>query len=699
MRSSREVAGSLGILLCIAALIALTGCGGGHSTTNPNAVGSVTLSPSVVSLNLGDTIQMSATALSPGKQPINAPIFYASNTPNSVGISPSGLVCAGHWDAIFVNCTPGPVAVGSVIASAGGVSSAPVKVYVHQKVDSVVITPTSVNCISKAGTQTFSASAFNNVLGDITSTVGQFNWQAVDAGVVLLNNAIQGIALNQVVATANVPGQTQVFASISRVNSVPAQFVTCAVASITADLNSVPGQTTVTIGSSGTASVAPTSTDTNGAVITAPLIYTSTQQGVATVGPAGLIRAVHPGVTNIVASCTPPSCNTNLNPVYANNVLTVVVGGAPATFNIWVTSSGCTGKSGCTTNLVPIATPGNTVGTAVSLPGIPNSLLFDPQGKKAYLGSEGGLIVVDTTATPPAVTRQPVNGKVIAISNDGTKVLISDTAGVPSNSYVFDITTSRATALSVGGVVAGNFSSDSLKTFVVNGNLASPPSAPDLTVYSTLYPQLNLSLTGANPLDVAFYPTGAFAYIADGISSGIAVRATCDTSTTPNFISTVSGTPGTPAFIGALPNGNEVLAADVATAATYIDVITPSSPMGTCPPTVTNALTNSVSFGLAFTPIQLLISPDSAKAYVLPSNLAQVFVFDVGTNAVSSIPLQAGGVPLAGVIRPDATNMFVGATDGTVHQINLSTQTDAGRIGGLNLCSSACNPDIVAVQP
>jgi len=699
MRSSREVAGSLGILLCIAALIPLIACGGGHSSTNVNAVGSVTLSPSVVSLNLGDTIQMSATALSASKQPINATIFYASNNPNIVGMSPSGLVCAGHWDANFVNCTPGPVGVGSVIASAGGVASTPVKIYVHQKVDSVVVSPTSVNCLSKAGTQTFSASAFNNVLGDITSTVGQFNWQAIDAGVVLLNNAIQGVALNQVLATANVPGKTQVFASISGVNSVPAQFVTCPVASIAADLNNVAGQTTLTIGSSGTASVAPTSIDTLGAVITAPLTYTSTQQGVATVGPAGFIRAVHPGVTNIVASCTPPTCNTNLNPVYANNVLTVVVSGAPATFNIWATSSGCTGKSGCTTNLVPIATPGNTVGTAVSLPGIPNSMLFDPQGKKAYLGSEGGLMVVDTTATPPAVTRQPVNGKVIAISNDGTKLLISDTAGLPSNSFIFDIRTSSATSLGLGGVVAGNFSPDSLKAFEVNGNLASPPSAPEMTVFSNLYPQLNLSLTGANPLDVAFYPNGAFAYIADGIASGIAVRGTCDTSTTPNFISTVSGTPGTPAFIGTLPNGNEVLAVDVATSATFMDVITPTNPVGSCPPTVTNALTTSVSFGQLFTPTQLLVSPDSKKAYVLASGLAEVLVFDVGTDTVGSIPLRAGGVPLAGVIRPDATNMFVGASDGTVHQIDLSTQTDAGRIGSLNLCSSACNPDIVAFQP
>ncbi len=701
MRSSRDLAGSLGILLCVATLIALTACGGGHSSGNPNAVGSVTLSPSVVSLNLGDTIQMSATALSPSKQPITPTIFYASNTPNIVGMSPSGLVCAGHWDANFVNCTPGPVGVGQVIASAGGVASAPVKVYVHQRVDSVVINPTSVNCLSKSGTQTFTASALNNVLGDITSTVGQFNWQAVDAGVVLLNNAIQGLGLNQVVATANTPGKTQVFASISRVNSVPAQFVTCAVASLTTDLNNVAGQTTVTIGTTGTATVTSTSVDTNNAVIVAPLTFASTNLAVASVGPAGFIRAANPGTTTIVASCTPPSCNTNLNPVYSNNVLTVVVSGAPATFNVWATSRGCTGKPGCTTNLVPIATPANTLGTAISLPATPNSMLFDPQGKKAYLGSDSGLIVVDTTASPPAVTHQPaIVGKVIAISNDGSKVLISDTTSAPSNSYVFNTATSTATPLGIADVAAGTFSPDSLKAFAVNGNLTSPPAAPDLTVYSTLYPQNNLALTaGSNPLDVAFYPTGAFAYIADGVQNGVAVRATCDTSNTPNFISTVTPTPGTPALIGALPSGSEVLAVDVGSTATYMDVITPTNSTGTCPPTVTDALTISVPFGQLFTPTQLLIAPDSGKAYVLSSNLAEVLAFDVASNTVSSIPLRANAVPLTGIMRPDATNMFIGANDGTVHQINLPSQSDVGRISGLNLCSSACNADILAFQP
>src|SRR5581483_10477963 len=306
MRSSLEWAGCVAIILSISALIILTGCGSGTPSAPAVTVGSVTLSPSVVSLNMGETLQMSASALSPSKQPVTPGFFFASNNPNIVGMSPGGVVCGGTWDANFVNCTPARVGVGTVIASAGGVASTPVKVYVHQRVDSVAVTPASVNCLSKGGQQTFTATAFNSTLGDITSTVGQFSWQAVDAGVTVLNNAVARLPLNQVVATANTPGQTGVFASISGVNSVPSPFVTCPVVSITINLNNVPGQSSVTIGSAGTATISGTSTDTHGVVVAAPLTFTSTQTAVATVGVNGFIRASSPGVADIIASCTPP---------------------------------------------------------------------------------------------------------------------------------------------------------------------------------------------------------------------------------------------------------------------------------------------------------------------------------------------------------------------------------------------------------
>ena len=701
MRKSQRLAASIATTLVLALIPWLSGCGGGGSSSSTSvSVSSITLSPAIASLNFGQTLQFTATALDANKNPVTPTFSFSSSNPNVAGISSTGLACGGSWDSGFVNCTGGPVGIVEITASAGGATSPPVKVFVHQKVDSVSITPASVNCLSKGGQQTFTATAFNNVLGDITSTVGEFSWQGVDANVAVLNPAINGLGLNQAIATAITPGKTGVFASISGVNSVPSPFEVCPVQSIALTINNVAGQTSATIGTGGTVNATPTVLDSMGVNIAPSLTFTSSQPGVATVGVHGVVTPVNPGITTITATCTPPACNTNLNPTYPNNVVTVTVTGAAAAFNVWVTSSGCTGHSGCTTSLVPISTPTNSLGTAVSLTLIPNSLAIDPQGKKAFLGSESGLTIVDMTASSPSVSTLPsVTGKVLAVSTDGSKVVISDQTRIPSDTFIYNTTNGTSTPLGLGGVAAADFSTDSLKSFLVNGNLAQPPSAPDLSVSSTLFAQTNLSLaSGSNPLDVSFLPTGGYGYVAGGAPSAITVRATCDTSPAPNFLDTIS-TSATPVLIRPLPNGTKVLAV-LASVPPSMEVITPSlGPSAPCPQTIGHSAASE--FPLAaqnFTPLQLLVAPDSAKAYVLPKELPEVLAFDVATNTTSAIPLAGGAFPLWAVIRPDNGFIYVGTNDRTVHQIRVSTQTDISHIGGLNICSVACNPEFVAVQ-
>lgn len=701
MRSFQKLAGSIATILLLVLVQFLTGCGGGGSSSSSVSVGSITVSPAIASLNFGDTLQFTATALDTNKNPISPIFTFSSNNPNVAGISSAGLACGGRWDSGFVNCTGGPVGVVQITASAGGVTSPPVKVFVHQRVDAVTITPASVNCLSKGGQQTFTATALNNVLGDITSTVGQFNWQGVDPSVAVLNPSINGLGLNQAIATAITPGKTGVFASISGVNSVPSPFVVCPVQSISLTINNVVGQTSATIQVSNTTKITPTVTDSLGATIAPALTYTSSLPAVATVGPAGLVTGANPGTTTVIASCTPPGCNTNLNPVYPSNVTTVTVTGNIPALNVWVASSGCTGHQGCTTSLVPISTPPDSLGTAVSLPSYPNSLVFDLQGKKAYLGSPPGLLIVDTSVSPPTVNLQAsVKGKVLAVSNDGTKVLVSDTTTQPNDTFIFNTTTAIRTDVNVGGTSAADFSPDGLKAFMVNGNLSSPPPLPDLTIFSPVFAQQNLALdSGSNPLDVSFLPTGGYAYVAGGAPSAIAVRATCDTSSLPNYLDTIS-TAGTPTLIRALPNGTKVVAV-LASNPPAIEVLTPTlGPSAPCPQSISDATSPTVALGSqSFTPIQMLVAPDSSKVYVLPKELPEIFVFDVASGTVSAIPLAGGALPLRAIIRPENNLIYVGASDGKLHKLRVSTQADEKQIGGLNVCSVACNPEFVALQP
>ena len=148
----------------------------------------------------------------------------------------------------------------------------------------------------------------------------------------------------------------------------------------------------------------------------------------------------------MVASCTPPTCNIGLNPLLPIYPESAVNCGRYTNHyhydvnhyaTVYVTSTGistspagnCATTTGCTSLLIPIAAPNDTLGAAVALPATPNSLVFDRQGAKAYMGTDysffgsRGLMEL-TVATPPTVAQfKSVTGKVLTVSPDGKKVI------------------------------------------------------------------------------------------------------------------------------------------------------------------------------------------------------------------------------------------------------------------------------------
>jgi len=245
----------------------------------------------------------------------------------------------------------------------------------------------------------------------------------------------------------------------------------------------------------------------------------------------------------VIASCTPPTCNIGfqpLLPIYPESAVDVVVAPAATTTTtsaaetIYVSSTGvsssgdCTTTTGCFSTLVPITAPANTVGTSVTLPATPNSLVFDRQGAKAYLGTDFGFLgsrglMAVTPGTPPSVSEfKGVIGKVLTVSPDGKKVILSgadpNALPVPGSSAppastqvtVFDTTSSSGTVLPIAGATAADFSPDNLKAFIVAGT--------SLYVYSTQDALKKISLT-APANDVSFSPEGAFGFLAGGSST------------------------------------------------------------------------------------------------------------------------------------------------------------------------------------
>src|SRR5262249_33644359 len=430
-------------IICICAA-SLAGCGSGTPKPN-NAVTQVTVAPASVSLVSGETAQLSTAALNSSNGSVIATFTFTSSNPNLVTVSTGGLVCAGVWDASFVVCkgtdSGGNPLTGSatITATANGVNSTPVPISVHLPVSSIVVqqsSPTSA-CKSVKLTQQYQATACSALATphdssgpcapnakDITSLVGTFTWTQS-------NGAVGSVDTNGLV-TASGPGLMGVIARVGNVSSPAANFRTCMPVAIRLHLNSDPAGSPPT-----SASLNPTHTLTLQADMVDEAGVTTNSAPVSIVSNNGQVGSISsltltgqtPGGAGILAACVPPACGAGLNlPIYGNLFRVTVNGTSPVT-TVYATSTWAP-PSGVGPILLPIDTTNNTAGTPIDLPGVPNSLVFTPNGAKGYLGTNVGLVSLDT-ASNKATLVSGNKGKVLAVSPDGNTVILSNAASVP----------------------------------------------------------------------------------------------------------------------------------------------------------------------------------------------------------------------------------------------------------------------------
>jgi hypothetical protein len=722
----RSGSARLAIPLLIIMATALVGCGSSSTRSTVFPVpANIKLSPGeTASMEVGSTLTFTGSPQNNKGVAFTEPVSYQSSNPAVLTIASDGNACAGTWNSLSTPqiCTPGPVGTAQVFATAMGVSSPPTTVYVHQHIDSVVVSPLptipptpQTPCISKGLTTNYQATALSRGT-DVTATVGPFSWQTLNGAVVTLNtaalsNPISGLLPGQMQATADTPGMTSVFASISGVNSFPVSFITCPVQSITLTVNG-SSSNPVIVAKGGSKTITATVLDTLGATVTGTfLTWSSSDPAIASVSTSGGVTTSLAGGASIIASCTPPTCNIGILPIlpiYPESVVDLIVSPTTTTQSstAYVASTGCGTLEGCVSATIPITTaasstsPGSTVGAPINLPATPNSLVFDQQGKKAYLGTDlgelgtKGLMVLDATANPATVSQFPaVTGKVLTVSPDGNTVIVSDTIATPNQVFIFNSSNNSSVALNITGATAADFSPDNLKAYIVAGSI--------LYIYSTLETPPPISLS-APASDVSFHPTGAFAYFAGGSPSAVTVRTTC----TDALAQTVP-TPATPLFIKPLPNATQVLAVDPP----GIDLINVNTTPVGCPPTVSNGPVTSFNLGQGnFTPAQLIVAPDGSRAYVISSSVPSVMIFNIGDQTSSAIALNGGATPIRATLTPDGTLLYVAANDGQVHLLNTVSLSDILQISfplgttsqPTGLCSGVtftCVPDLIAVKP
>jgi len=718
-----------------------------------------------------------------------------STAPSPLSIAGNGNSCAGNWDPTVSVCSPGTSGIATVYAIANGVYSAPTIVYVHSPIDSIQISllppvgppPPNYPCYSQGQTRLFQATAYSSNL-DVTDTVGPMTWSSSNSGVLTATPYVpsnQINVLNQAQVTAKTPGITQLTASVSGASSAPYEYTTCFVQAIYLQIAGQGQQgDSVTVNSGASISVTATAVDTlykfTGVPMPSPpLTWSTTNPDVAlfstttnTTGSNSATARNNSGGATLTASCVPPTCNIGLPgtnpsnpsqvipslPIYASDGLLpnktqgygaisvdVIPSSTakPPTYTAWVATTDCHDASGCTSALFTMAPPvtagANPIGTILSLPRTPNSLVFNHQtSPRLYIGSNEGLMYIDVANTNLGLglvsnTTTPCNislcGTVLTTSNDGKFAVISDSVSTPRQVYIYNGATSPTPTVDLTldnpafpgeFATAAAFSPDQLKLFILT-------SAGNMYVYSTVDAFARVPATsGSGPTfaapatDLAFSADGSFAYVAGAPANSVSSYSTCALPSTPSTDIATVATANLPLKIFPSPmiapfqtgsdwitqkvfalevppaNSNQSTSLQVLTAQYTQDPILYQDPLQfTCnppiPPPSEPFFTAAPSVNLGqgnFTPLYSRLVANGTELLMVAPNIPAVLIYNVSNGTTTSVPLVNNAVPFAADASTDGSQVYVAACDqyqsgtctlGTVHIVSTSTSNQLGQ--------------------
>jgi len=698
---------SLTGIALIALLVSWTaGCGGSKSANN--TVAKVNVSPATISMVAGQVVSLSASAVNSANNAVSTTFTFNSTNTSIATISPQGNVCAGVWDSAFVVCNGldaqnNPISGTAIVTvTAAGVTSGPVTVAVHPSITSVTVEPVTQSCFSIAQTHQFVAHAFHNGT-EITNQIGNFSWSSSAAAVASVDP--NGLA------SARIPGITGVVASVGATTSPAVFFKTCMPVHIELHVNGDPAGVpteAITMNLADTKVIQADMVDELGAVTpNAPVTILSNNTTVATlIGTT--VTAQSPGGAGLQAVCAPPGCGIGVNtPIYSNLFSIFVAGTSPNTTTVYATST-FPNVPGTSITMIPIDTSKTppVAGTTIFLPGFPNSMLFDRAGTTGFIGTSNGLASLNTATNAVTLISPIPIGKVLAVSADGSQVIISNAAIDPSTGnpidpfpseqrvWLFNKGNNTITTFILTGAVAANFDDDGFRAYVAasNGNVY---------VLSSQLSPVTVATGGVNT-DVTQLPSGPFVYVAN--SAGLQAIATCNNAiqgTTPptnsaniQFVQSVRDSNN---FVAVDSPGIDFESANAANL-TPPTTITPTN----CPGIITYS-NNFFDFGVGpFTAHQLLVGSAGTHIAVLPAGINKVLTL-LNENTVGSVPLPAGATEaLSGGMTPDGATLWVGVGGtNTVDRINLNTNADEVQIPMTfkKADGSPAPPNLVVIRP
>ena len=775
------------LIIILTFAVTLSGCLGKSSPNSLNGgVRSVSLNPTdKIAMDVGSSQVFTATATDANGRRIVGTVQYLvqsgnPGTPSPLSVATNGNACAGTWDAQIAICSPGTPGIALVTAVLNGVSSPPTTVYVHFKVDSIQVMPAQqqnppFECFSQGQSWNYQAIAYSHNL-DITTSVGPLNWSSTNTGVLKTASQLPNMPLNQVQITAETPGITQLFASVSGTTSNILPITTCLVQYIRLQAQGQTGSS-VTVSTGSTLTLEASVVDTLGFTLTKPPLTWSTNNPEvmnfanttsSTTSNSATVRA-NLGGADVTASCTPPTCNIGVlpgMPVYASGgalsptnqqigygaiSANVITTSKPPVYTAWAATNMCGNAPGCQSFLFSVA-PGTTpIATIMTAARTPNSFLFNFQSApRLYIGSDQGLMYSDLTGASPTITTvSPATtpcsvalcGTVLAISNDGKQVVVSDNVSPTPQVYLYSSANNTATDLVLPNVVtAAAFSPDQSKIFLLT-------DAGTLYVYSTVDALAPVPAV-TNGTDVAFSSDSSLAFVAasSGSVGSVSAYSTCATPIAPSTLLGTISTAAPPLRIFPSPNiqaDKDFVTQNVfVLAPPYVQVLTaqytqipiamtqpwPAPNQLTCNPPVPPAfnLVAGTTYNLSqgtFIPLYARLAGDGSELIIVAKKNPSVLVFNVANGTTSAVPLVNHGDPLAATASTDGGQVYVAACDqyepppnqttcaaGSVHIVNTVTQGDFQQVPFTNnqtnnLCNNLggnaplCVANVIAIKP
>ena len=280
-------------------------------TVTPIPVASVVVTPGQPNVNVGSTVQLTATAKSANGQDLpGRPVAWSSGAPSVASVSPTGLV--------------GGLSVGTAIifASIEGVLGSATVTVRQVPVASVVVTPSTASA-TVGGFVQLSASVRDAAGTELPGRL--VGWSSSDETVAIVSSTGRVSALKAGTATITASSEGKSGTATVTVTGVPV-----------ATVNVTPGTATITVGQ--TANLDAQTLDANNNVLTGRTITWSTSNtGVATVSQTGAVTGVAAGTATITATSEGKSGTATVT-VTAVPVATVTV--APPTLSLQVGQTG-----------------------------------------------------------------------------------------------------------------------------------------------------------------------------------------------------------------------------------------------------------------------------------------------------------------------------------------------------------------------